>query len=85
MNPNYGQLLILALPLLLIVFMMVSQRRRQRDVVDFQSQLDVGQEVVTTSGLFGTITQLDDSSVHLEVAPGVVVRYDRRAIGSKAA
>jgi preprotein translocase subunit YajC len=85
MNPNYGQLLILALPLLLIVFMMVSQRRRQRDVVDFQSQLDVGQEVVTTSGLFGTITQLDDASVHLEVAPGVVVRYDRRAIGSKAA
>ena len=85
MNPNYGQLLILALPLLLIVFMMVSQRRRQREVVDFQSQLDVGQEVVTTSGLFGTITQLDDTSVHLEVAPGVVVRYDRRAIGSKAA
>jgi preprotein translocase subunit YajC len=85
MNPNYGQLLILALPLLLIVFMMMSQRRRQRDVVDFQSQLDVGQEVVTTSGLFGTIRQLDDTSVHLEVAPGVVVRYDRRAIGSKAA
>jgi preprotein translocase subunit YajC len=84
MNPNYSQLLILALPLLLIVFMMVSQRKRQRQVVDFQSQLDVGQEVVTTSGLFGTITQIDDRSVHLEVAPGVVVRYDRRAIGSKA-
>ena len=85
MNPNYSQLLILALPLLLIVFMMVSQRKRQRQVVDFQSQLDVGQEVVTTSGLFGTITQIDDAAVHLEVAPGVVVRYDRRAIGSKAA
>jgi preprotein translocase subunit YajC len=84
MNPNYSQLLILALPLLLIVFMMVSQRKRQRQVVDFQSQLDVGQEVVTTSGLFGRITQVDDTSVHLEVAPGVVVRYDRRAIGSKA-
>jgi preprotein translocase subunit YajC len=84
MNPNYSQLLILALPLLLIVFMMVSQRKRQRQVVDFQSQLDVGQEVVTTSGLFGTIRQVDDTSVHLEVAPGVVVRYDRRAIGSRA-
>jgi preprotein translocase subunit YajC len=84
MNPNYSQLLILALPLLLIVFMMVSQRKRQRQVVDFQSQLDVGQEVVTTSGLFGTIRQVDDTSVHLEVAPGVVVRYDRRAMGSRA-
>lgn len=85
MNPNYSQLLILALPLLLIVFMMMSQRRRQREVVAFQSQLEAGQEVVTTSGLFGTITQIDDKIVHLEVAPGVVVRYDRRAIGSKAA
>ena len=85
MNPNYGQLLILALPLLLIVFMMVSQRRRQREVGTFQSGLDVGQEVVTTSGLFGTITQVEDAAVHLEVAPGVVVRFDRRAIGSKAA
>jgi preprotein translocase subunit YajC len=77
-------LLIIALPLLLIVFLVMSQRRRQRDVQQFQSELDVGDDVVTTSGLFGTVTGLDDTVVHLEVAPGMTLRFDRRAIGMRA-
>lgn len=77
-------LLIIALPLLLIVFLVRSQRRRQREAQEFQAQLEVGQDVVTTSGLLGRITDLEDSIVHLEVAPEVVVRFDRRAIGMQA-
>lgn len=84
MNPNVGQLLLLALPLLLIGFMMFSQRKRQREVTDFQSGLAVGDEIVTTSGLFGTIRELDDRAATLEIAPGVQVRWDRRAIGTRA-
>lgn len=84
MNPPASNLLILALPLLLIVFMMFSQRKRQRQVMEFQDSLAVGEEVVTTSGLFGTIRELDASVVTLEIAPDVLVRIDRRAIGTKA-
>src|SRR4051794_37088422 len=76
-------LLIFALPVLLIVFMVFSQRRRQREVQSLQSTLAVGDEVCTTSGLYGTITTLDDSTATLEVSPGVTVRFDRRAIGTK--
>jgi preprotein translocase subunit YajC len=39
--------------------------------------------VCTTSGLFGRVTALDATSASLEISPGVVVRYDRRAIGMK--
>jgi len=76
-------LLIFLLPVLLIGFMVFSQRRRQKEVQSLQSGLAVGDEVCTTSGLFGTITGLDATAVILEVSPGVTVRFDRRAIGSK--
>jgi preprotein translocase subunit YajC len=78
-----ASLLIFALPVLLIVFMVFSQRRRQREVQSLQAALAVGDEVVTTSGLYGTITSLDDKTATLEISPGVTVRYDRRAIGTK--
>src|SRR6476646_3340290 len=79
-----GNLLIFALPVLLIVFMFMSQRRRQRAVQDLQSKLSVGDEVSTTSGLLGRVSAIDDTVVTLEVSPGVMVRFDRRAIGGPA-
>jgi preprotein translocase subunit YajC len=78
-----ASLLIFALPVLLIVFMVFSQRRRQREARSLQATLAIGDEVCTTSGLFGTIKTLDDSTANLEVSPGVTVRFDRRAIGTK--
>ena len=78
-----ASLLIFALPVLLIVFMVFSQRRRQRETQSLQAGLAVGDEVCTTSGLFGRITSIEDQVVTLEVAPGVALRFVRRAIGLK--
>jgi len=72
--------LLLPLLLLLVAFMFVSQRRRQRAAAELQSALEVGSEVCTTSGLYGVITALDETVAHLQVAPGTVVRFDRRAV-----
>jgi preprotein translocase subunit YajC len=38
---------------------------------------------VTASGLYGRITALDDDVAHLEIAPGTVVKIDRRAVSGK--
>lgn len=78
---GFGNLLVLALPLLLLAFLMLTQRKRGREVQAFQSALNVGDAVVMTSGLYGTIRTLDDTTALLEIAPGVQVRVDRRAIG----
>ena len=80
----YGSLLIFLLPLLLIGWMVFTQRKRQRQAAELQSSVAVGDEIVTTSGLYGRVTAMDATSVTLEVSPGVHVRYDRRAIGMKA-
>lgn len=73
-------LLLLALPILLLIYLMVSQRRRTKALGEAQRALQVGQEVMTTSGMHGRIEGLDADVVHLRIADTVVVRHDRRAI-----
>ncbi|MBR7742382.1 preprotein translocase subunit YajC [Phycicoccus sp. BSK3Z-2] len=75
--------LLLGLPFLLIVWMFFTQRQRTKQVQALQDSLSVGDEVVTTSGLYGTIAAVDDGVVTLTVAEGVTVRFDRRAIGMR--
>jgi preprotein translocase subunit YajC len=83
-SSGLGYLLVLLLPFALLVFIMVSQRRRSQQVQALQASLAVGDEVVTTSGLYGTIVAIDDAVVTLDTGAGATLRYDRRAIGMRA-
>ena len=66
----------------LIYFMMIRpQQRRRREVQNMQSSMGVGDEIITVGGLYGTIREIDDESVLLEIAPGVTARYAKAAIG----
>jgi preprotein translocase subunit YajC len=56
-------------------------RRRAQAAQQLQSALSTGDEVMLTSGLFATVVDVQDEVVHVEVAPGTVVRVHRRAIG----
>lgn len=77
---GFGNLILLALPLLLLGFLMFTQRRRSREVAAMQASLAVGEEVMTSAGLYGRLVGLDDEIATLEIAPGVTVRFDRRAV-----
>ncbi len=56
------------------------QRNRQRAAAQTQSQLEPGMRVRTTAGMYATVASVEDQEVVLEVAPGVNVRFLRRAI-----
>lgn len=77
-----GVMMFLPIVLLGVVFMLmiVGQRRRSAATAQAQGALTVGDEVRTTSGLYGRLTELDETTGHLEIASGVVVRFDRRAL-----
>ena len=85
-SPSGGtsSLLIFALPVLLIGFMFITQRRRAKAAQAMQSTLGVGDEVTTTSGMLGRISALDAQIATLEVSPGVRIRFDRRAVVGSA-
>jgi len=74
------------LPLLLLVAAFVflvlrPARNRQRQMAALQNSLDVGSEVMLTSGIFGTVTWLGDETLEVEIAPDTIVRLHRQAIG----
>ena len=75
---------LVALALLFWFFILRPQRRRSRQQAQLWSDLEEGNEVVTMGGIYGRVTAVDEDSVHLEVAPGTVLRVDRRAIARRA-
>ena len=62
-------------------FLMIRpQRRRQQAVQQQQKTVSPGARVRTTAGMYATVTAVDGDDVVLEVAPGIEVRYLKRAI-----
>jgi len=59
------------------------QRRRMAAHQALMASLVVGDEIVTSGGLHGTIRGLAPSTAELEIAPGVVVTVARGAIAAK--
>src|SRR3954468_11263502 len=77
---------IIFLPLMFVALwaiVILPQQRRMKAHRALVSVLEVGQEVMTTSGIIGTITAIDDEVLHLEVAPGVTLRIVRAAIAQQ--
>jgi preprotein translocase subunit YajC len=56
------------------------QRRRAQAHRAFVAELAVGDEVMTTGGILGTVRALDDEIVELEITPGTVIRVARMAV-----
>ena len=68
--------------LAVLLFVLPARQRRtmQARAQALQESLTVGTPVMTTSGIHGTVARLDDTTVDLELAPGVVVTFVRPAI-----
>ena len=80
-NGNYTFLLLIAGVFVGFYLLMIRpQRRRQQAVQPQQRTLNPGARGRTTAGMYATVSAVDGDDVILEVAPGVEVRYMRRAI-----
>jgi len=74
-------LLIIVVLFGVLYFVMIRpQRNRQRKAQEQQNAVSPGTRVRTTAGMYATVVGVDGDDVILEVAPGVEVRYVKRAI-----
>jgi preprotein translocase subunit YajC len=81
--PELVQLLpLVGIALLFWLLVIRPASRRQRELGRMQSSLSVGDEVMLTSGVYGTLRELEDDRVHVEIATGVVISVARGAIGT---
>ena len=79
--PAWVQIIPFALVLGIFYFViLLPMKRKQKKVQEFLDGLKVGDKVVTSGGLFGSIAKLGDASVQLQVAPNVRVDISRAAI-----
>jgi preprotein translocase subunit YajC len=65
---------------LVYVFMIRPQQRRRQAAAQQSNTVAPGARVRTTAGMYATVVEVDGDDVVLEVAPGVEVRYMKRAI-----
>ena len=66
----------------ILYFLMIRPQQKQRQERDrMLAAIKRGDRVVTTGGLYGTVTNLSDSTVTLRVADQVKLEFERSAIG----
>jgi preprotein translocase subunit YajC len=78
--PASTLILILVVVVGFYMLMIRPQRRRREQAAKQQNEVLPGARVRTTAGMYATVVDVDGDDVVLEVAPGVEVRYMRRAI-----
>ena len=78
-NPS-TLILILVVVVGFYMLMIRPQQRRKQQAQQRQNEVRPGARVRTTAGMYATVVDVDGDDVVLEVAPGIEVRYMRRAI-----
>ena len=71
MEQGLGQVIFLALLIAVFYFLLIRpQKRRVEQHQKLVSSVDVGDEIVTIGGLYGTVTAIGDDDFELEPSPG---------------
>jgi preprotein translocase subunit YajC len=84
MDANTTQLLFFGVIIVVIIALMFRNgRKRQRTAEEMTSGLRPGAEIMTSSGIFGTITAIDDdeNKITLRTGPGSELTVHRQAVG----
>ncbi len=61
-------------------FMIRPQRKQQKELENFRNALQKGDKVVTIGGIFGTVVEIKEDSVLIEVDNGVKIRVSKQAL-----
>ena len=73
-------IMMVAIFAIMYFFMIRPQNKKQKEIMNFRKNLEVGQSVVTAGGIYGKIKELEDNVVVLDIAAGVKIRIDRNSI-----
>jgi len=78
-----GLISFLPFGIILVIFyflILMPMKRRQNKVQEFQQSLKVGDKIVTTGGIYGHITKINDQSLQVQIADKVRIEISRAAV-----
>jgi preprotein translocase subunit YajC len=61
-------------------FMIRPQKKQQKELQQFRDSLKKGDKVVTIGGIFGTVVEIKENSVLIEIDNGVKMRVSKQAL-----
>lgn len=81
--PSFQIIMMAAMLLALYAFIVIPQNRRDRKKKDMLAALEVGDEIVTNSGIYGVVTDFDGPTVFVAIDNGVEIKLVKDAIADK--
>ena len=81
-NPMFGLLMPLILIAVMYFLMIRPQMKRAKEHKGMLDKLSKGDEVITSGGIAGTVTDIGDNFITVEVADNVRVRVQKAAVGN---
>lgn len=75
-------IMIVAMFAIVYFFMIRPQRKRQKEIENFRKGLTIGSQVITASGVYGTVKSLNEGEpyITIEIAKGVTIQIDRNYV-----
>lgn len=84
MESGLSSLIFLGLLIAIFYFMLIRpQKKRMESHRALIESVGVGDEIITMTGLYGTVRAIGDDDVEIEIAPGTTVRFLKSAIGRR--
>lgn len=77
---NMMWILLIAMFVIMYFFMIRPQNKKQKEITNFRKSLQVNQQVITAGGIHGTIKEINDDYVILEIASNVKIKLDKNSI-----
>ena len=80
-NPSFSILMMVGMFAVMYFFLIRPQAKRAKEQKAFEQSINSGEAIVTTSGIHGTITRInDDGTLQVEISRGVFIRIERSAV-----
>ncbi len=78
-----GSMMLIMMVLIFAVmyfFMIRPQQKRQKELVKFRNALEKGQKIITAGGIYGTVKEVKETYVLMEVDNNVSIRVDKNMV-----
>ena len=79
-SPFSSVIMVVAIGLILWLFMIRPQQKRQKELQQKRDALGINDRIVTSGGLYGVIKDVKQTELVIEIADGVRVRVDKGSV-----
>ncbi|MDR3329453.1 MAG: preprotein translocase subunit YajC [Prevotellaceae bacterium] len=73
-------MMIIAIIVVMYFFMIRPQQKRQKELRKFRESLQKGDKVITTGGIYGTVSEIKEGYVLIEVDNNIRLRFDKSSV-----